>query len=198
MPSGRTHDRITLWSLPLVAGLSLSLTRQSWLTLMVCSGFLFGGLMLGPDLDIHSVHYKRWGWLRWIWIPYRGSLRHRSPISHGPVTGTVVRVVYLLSWLGFLGLAGVAIVNQSARMGWTWDEIGQVTWDWVWHYRVELLAVAVGLEIGAFSHYTADWLVSSYKRVRSKGWQALKPKAAKTRRSTGKKANQAAKPRNKA
>jgi uncharacterized metal-binding protein len=96
MPSGRTHDRITLWSLPLVASCTYLITRHSTPTLMICAGFLFGGLMLGPDLDIHSIHYKRWGWFRWIWLPYRGSM--------------------------------------------------------------------VGLELGAFSHYSADWLVSSHKR----------------------------------
>ena len=83
MPSGRTHDRITLWSLPLVMTLSFRATADILLTLIVSSGFLFGGFMFGPDLDIHSVQYRRWGWFRWIWLPYRGSMRHRSILSHG-------------------------------------------------------------------------------------------------------------------
>ncbi len=52
MPSGRTHDRITMYALPFVAGFTLWQTRSSNATLLVAGGFLFGGLMFGPDLDI--------------------------------------------------------------------------------------------------------------------------------------------------
>jgi uncharacterized metal-binding protein len=180
MPSGRTHDRITLWTLPLVGGLTLAATRNPTLTLGVCAGYLFGGLMLGPDLDTHSIHYKRWGWLRWIWLPYRGNIRHRSPWSHAPVTGTTVRVIYLLAWLGFLGCAAAAIANELWQLGWTWEEIGQVVKRSLWHYRVEAIAFAVGLELGAFSHYTADWSVSTYKR-KSKGKKRRASDTAKRR-----------------
>ncbi len=64
MPSGRTHDRITLWCLPIVAVGTYMLTQQLPWMLIASGGFLFGGLMFGPDLDIHSVQYKRWGILR--------------------------------------------------------------------------------------------------------------------------------------
>ncbi|XGB41796.1 MAG: metal-binding protein [Nodosilinea sp. LVE1205-7] len=99
MSSGQTHDRITFYSLPLVMLATLGVTHSLWLMLWVGLGFLVGGLLLGPDLDIHSVQYKRWGWLRWIWLPYRGSMRHRSFWSHGPIIGTTVRVIYGSCWL---------------------------------------------------------------------------------------------------
>lgn len=182
MPSGRTHDRITVWSLPLVAALGLAVTRQSGLTLSLCAGFLFGGLMLGPDLDTHSIHYKRWGWFRWIWIPYRGSLKHRSPLSHAPVTGTVVRVVYLMAWLSFAILMIIAIVNELGRLGWTWGDIAQVFSEWLLRYKDEIFTFGVGLELGAFSHYTADWLVSTHKRVQRQGWSALVSSSKKRQR----------------
>lgn len=168
MPAGRTHDRITLWSLPWVAGLTYAATRQSTATLLISAGFLFGGLMLGPDLDIHSIHYKRWGWLRWIWLPYRGSMKHRSPWSHAPITGTTVRVIYLLAWLGMFGFAAIAIFNEIWQFGWTWDEIGTTLTRSLWQQRFEAIAFVMGLELGAFSHYTADWWVSSQKRKHKK------------------------------
>jgi uncharacterized metal-binding protein len=168
MPSGRTHDRITLWLLPVVAVCTFVLTHHSLPTLLICAGYLFGGLMLGPDLDIYSVHYKRWGWLRWIWLPYRGSLKHRSPWSHAPVTGTTVRVLYLLAWLGLFSFVGVAIANELWQLGWTWDQIGSVMSQTLWQHRSAAIAFVVGLELGAFSHYTADWLVSGWKRQRKK------------------------------
>ncbi|MBE9177218.1 metal-binding protein [Oculatella sp. LEGE 06141] len=184
MPSGRTHDRITLWTLPVTAIAALLLSRSGTITLIVCAGFLFGGLMLGPDLDTHSVHYKRWGWLRWIWLPYRGSVRHRSPLSHAPITGTVLRVAYLLLWVGLVSFVGVAIANEIGQLGLTWSEFVERVRNGLQHHQAEWIALLIGLELGALSHYTADWTVSSYKRVKTKGWKALLPKPAK-RRSAG-------------
>lgn len=182
MPSGRTHDRITLWSLPLVAGAVLALTRQSHFTLIVCIGFLVGGLLLGPDLDTHSIHYKRWSFLRWIWLPYRYSLRHRSVWSHGPLMGTTVRVIYLMAWVGLLSLLGVAITNEIGQFGWSWAQLGQFWLRLAQTYHPIAVALFIGLELGSFSHYTADWFVSSYKRVRSKGWKALQRRSSKRKR----------------
>ncbi|GAB4143435.1 MAG: metal-binding protein [Cyanobacteria bacterium J069] len=183
MPSGRTHDRITLWTLPVVGGLALGLTRSSSSTLILCAGFLVGGLLFGPDLDIHSVHYKRWGWFRWIWIPYRGSLKHRSPLSHAPITGTVLRILYLLAWVGVASFFGLALLNEIWRLGWTWGEIGGVmgrslqTHAWAW------LTFCAGLELGALSHYIADYVVSSRKRFKTQGWRAFLPKPSKPSKS---------------
>lgn len=187
MPSGRTHDRITLWSLPAVTGLSLAVTTSLGLTTWVAAGFLFGGLMLGPDLDIRSVQYKRWGWFRWIWLPYRGSMKHRSPLSHAPVTGTVIRVMYLSIWVGFATLMGLTLLNEVLALGWSWGDIGNVFWRSLRQYQQQAIAVLVGLELGAFSHYVADWLVSTRKRVKRYGWKAALPKPKKaTKRSSAK------------
>ncbi len=122
MPSGQTHDSITLWSLPVVAGLTFERTRSTSLTLVVSGGFLFSGLMFGPDLDIHSRQFKRWGVLRWIWLPYRRSMRHRSFLSHGPIVGTIVRLIYLFS--GLLAAVGL-IALVSAIAYWAAGEIDQ-------------------------------------------------------------------------
>jgi len=166
MPSGYTHDRITLWSLPVVAALSFIRTRDSTLTLLLLSGFLFGALMLGPDLDTRSIHFKRWGPLRWIWIPYRGSLRHRSPLSHWPLVGTVVRVVYVLVWTFLLCLGSMALVNEVFQIGWTWADIATIIGRSLREHRAAWIVIGIGLEVGALSHYLADWGVSTSKRVR--------------------------------
>jgi uncharacterized metal-binding protein len=163
MSSGRTHDRITLWGLPLVLLATYYATLHGGLTAVVAAGYLLGGWMLGPDLDIHSVQYKRWGWLRWIWLPYRGNIRHRSRWSHGPIVGTVVRVLYLSLWLGLGGLLIVDLLNSAQRTALTWgalvDGLGwalRTHWPW-W------LALLVGLELGALSHYVTDWVSSATK-----------------------------------
>lgn len=166
MPSGRTHDRVTLWSLPVVAVLSLLRTRSSSFTLLLLAGFLFGALMLGPDLDTRSIHYKRWGVLRWIWIPYRGSMRHRSPLSHWPIVGTVLRVIYVLIWAFLLCLGSMALVNEVFQIGWTWNDIATIIGRSLHTHQSGWVAVGIGLEAGALSHYLADWGVSTSKRVR--------------------------------
>ena len=170
MPSGRTHDRITLWSLPLIVTLSFKATSDLLLTLIVSSGFLFGGFMFGPDLDIHSVQYMRWGWFRWIWLPYRGSMRHRSILSHGPILGTILRVFYLSLWLALLSIGLLEILNSAGHTEVTWPEFRATVSQALKTHIREWIALLVGLELGALSHYISDWLVSAFKRSgRSKG-----------------------------
>ncbi|PSN17557.1 metal-binding protein, partial [filamentous cyanobacterium CCP5] len=149
MPSGRTHDRITLWTLPLVFWIALWTTLDGWLTAIACLAYLFGGLMFGPDLDIHSVQYKRWGLLRWIWLPYRGSMRHRSWFSHGPVIGTTVRVIYFFIWVSLFGIVIIDVLNGSGRTALTWRALyDQMIWG-VTQYWPMGLTLLLGLEAGA-------------------------------------------------
>jgi uncharacterized metal-binding protein len=175
MPSGRTHDRITLWGLPLVVGVTFAQTRNGNLTLLVAGGFLFGGLMFGPDLDIYSVQYQRWGWLRWLWLPYQKSLRHRSLLSHGPIIGTALRVVYLALAALIVAMLVAIVVQLIWHQTWSW-EVLSASWLGVSRYYVELFTAFVGLELGAMSHYLSDWGGSAYKKFQKKGIQGLLPK----------------------
>ncbi|MDB9527212.1 metal-binding protein [Oscillatoria sp. CS-180] len=164
MPSGKTHDRITWWCTPWVGLGTMIATRHWGYTLLVLWGFIFAGLMFGPDLDIWSVQSKRWGWLAWIWRPYRKSLRHRSWLSHGFLSGTVVRLLYL-SVLGFLGLLIVLeISNGSGRTSVTWNDLGRSAAQLFLRYWREWAAIAIGIELGAMSHSVSDWLVSAWQR----------------------------------
>lgn len=181
MPSGQTHDRITLWSLPVVAGGTFALTRSSSHTLLVAGGFLFGGLMFGPDLDIYSQHYRRWGWLRWIWLPYQKSIRHRSIFSHGPFLGSALRVLYLVCCLTALGFLGVGISQIIWGFPWNWQQFALQMGQALISYQSECLAVYIGLEIGAMSHYFSDLVGSAYKRLQPSKKRANK-KSARRRR----------------
>lgn len=205
MPSGRTHDSITLWSLPLIAGLAFERTHSASVALVLSGGFLFSGLMFGPDLDIYSQQYRRWGWLRWIWLPYRQNIRHRSFWSHGPIVGTVLRVLYLTVWLcGFWGIAVGTIAFLVHVIGfasdWSiltrqWFEtcangLGQL----VNRYPNEWIGLLVGFEAGAMSHSMSDWIGSALKPAklptRSVATRRVK------RRSRGSKPQTLVKPQN--
>jgi uncharacterized metal-binding protein len=183
MPSGQTHDRITLWSLPVVTGLTVALTRNSNITLLVSGGFLFSGLMLSPDLDLKSRPFKRWGWLRWIWIPYQKSMHHRSIFSHGPVIGTTVRVLYLTCWIVFFCVLGLMLVQLFRDEPNRWQGFAQDVGRSLIDYRAELLALFVGLELGAMSHSLSDWINSAYKRSKKKPKRNTSRKRTSSRRT---------------
>ena len=182
MPSGRTHDRITLWSLPLVAALTFGQTRSSHLTLLVSGSFLFGGLMFGPDLDIYSCQYQRWGWFKPIWLPYQKSLRHRSFLSHGPLIGTALRILYLAIWIAVFGVLGLVMAQKIGNLGWNWLDLVFSYGRSIGEHHIEILAVYIGLELGAMSHYLSDWGGSAYKRLKKKGLSGLRPPGTIKRR----------------
>lgn len=173
MPSGSTHDRITLWGLPFVAGVTFGLTQSSNITLIVSGAFLFSGLMFGPDLDLHSRPYRRWGPLRWLWIPYQKTLRHRSLLSHGPIIGTMLRVLYLGSWLGIIGIFALGIAQLVWSVGWNWQLLAHLAKTSLTQYTAEWFALVLGLELGAMSHSVSDWGGSAYKRFKKQGGRGL-------------------------
>ncbi|WP_392532066.1 metal-binding protein [Nostoc sp. C117] len=175
MPSGRTHDRITMYALPFVAGVTFWQTRSSNATLLVACGFLFGGLMFGPDLDIYSVQFQRWGFLRWIWLPYQKSLRHRSFLSHGPIIGTMLRVIYLGCLLGILAIFILVIAEKLCNFSFSWHDLGGTIGRSLLEYHTEYIALFLGLELGAMSHSLSDWTGSAYKRFQKQGIRGLLP-----------------------
>lgn len=185
MPSGRTHDRITLWSLPVITGFTFGQTRSSHLTLIIASCFLFSGLMFGPDLDIHrSYHFQRWGWLRWLWLPYQKSVRHRSFLSHGPVIGTAVRLLYLTVWVIILATPVVLIARSVWEVEWSLSQVARILLRSLSQHSTEWLATFIGLELGAMSHYLSDWVNSAYKRIQTQGLSGLLSNSAYKRVKT--------------
>ncbi|NER37002.1 MAG: metal-binding protein [Oscillatoria sp. SIO1A7] len=190
MPSGRTHDRITLWTLPVVAGTSHIITGNSHFTLLIAGSFLFSGLMFGPDLDIYSLQFLRWGWLRYLWLPYQKSIRHRSLFSHGPIIGTALRVLYLATWIGMLAfltlvahrlIAGGSELSNLA-LNVALDMARSVKRSLLERYP-EWLSLFIGMELGAMSHYLSDWLGSAYKRFAANKQTSNKERTSASKRT---------------
>lgn len=179
MSSGSTHDRITLWSLPVVASCTYIATQSSDRTLIVSGAFLFSGLMFGPDLDIYSVQYKRWGYLRWLWLPYQKAIKHRSLLSHGVIIGTTLRLLYLAAWISLLGVISL-LIAQLWGFSWNWQFLRKIDRKLMY----QAIALFVGLELGAISHIVSDRL-STYKRKHKASRQSkgkiriAKPKSRK-------------------
>jgi uncharacterized metal-binding protein len=167
MPSGKNHDRITLLSLPWVVGITALVTRKSQLTFLVSCCFLFSGLMFGPDLDIYSVQYQRWGILRWFWLPYQKMLKHRSFFSHGFLIGTVLRLCYLFSGLFLVSLVIIPVCQLFLQFSFNWQVFFLSFYSSiVTVYPQEIISLFVGLELGAMSHTLADSIDSRWKLAR--------------------------------
>lgn len=184
MPSGKTHDQVTWFSaLPVALGAWL-LTENLTLTALAAASFVFAGLMFSGDLDLKSVQYKRWGWLRWIWIPYQKSIPHRSPFSHGPVLGMLIRMIYLSAWLllGFWLFTRLALwLEQAALAEQSFAAVSQVLN--ALRSRPEwAVAIIAGLWLGALSHTLADESVSLLKRW-LKRWRKPRRKKQKSKKT---------------
>lgn len=165
MPSGSTHDRITLWSAPIITVCAYLLFRNGGLTLLVLVGFLFSGLMFGPDLDIYSVQFKRWGLVRWIWVPYQKTMKHRSLFSHGFLLGTCGRLLYIGVIAFGVAVLAMAIAQIIGNFYWNWHQsFRTLAMLLVGPYRGEAIALFVGLESGAMSHTVSDVLGSYWKK----------------------------------
>ena len=170
MPSGKTHDKITVVtavaSVPLwwwessvrdIAGFAIGL-----------AAYLFSGFWLSDDLDTNSIAYKRWGLLRWLWWPYQKAVPHRSWVSHGIGFGPIFRVAYFLVmiWAVMRGVLWLLIragvpVNPDTVLGGFWG----FTTDWTQAHPSWAMCALIGLVLGGLAHSVADAVVSWAKRV---------------------------------
>ena len=174
MPMGRTHDRITQRLISPVVISCFFITSNILISVLVGVSFVVGGLMLGPDLDTRSVQYNRWGIFRWMWWPYKKMIPHRSFLSHGPIIGTLVRAIYLFSVvaavcalvIGFCLFFEMPLVHLRPAL----------MFGLILLRSYEIWAVVLlGLEVGASSHYIADWVSTTAKRIASWMSKAMKP-----------------------
>ena len=168
MASGKTHDRIT-WSLsPFVAIAAYVVAQNPWTASVTLVGFMMGGLMMGPDLDTRSIQYRRWGIFKFLWYPYLKLMPHRGFWSHGPIVGTLIRVLYIASLITGISFL-IAYFNFLAAWQIThWENAMMVAATLIESYKFQWLAAIVGLELGACSHYVTDWLTTAIKRKTSR------------------------------
>ncbi len=141
MASGKNHDRAILFASPLVLVVGCYQFGLELGTIAAAAHFL-GGYWLSPDLDIKSRPFLRWGILKIIWIPYQRLIPHRSPLSHTPVLGSLIRLVYLAAWLCPLWVL--------------FPDLQRVQWAMDWGKVAAFLA---GVELSALNHLLLDGLV---------------------------------------
>ncbi len=170
MPSGKTHDKITWLSVPPVMAGSWWASHDLATTGLAAVSFAFAGLMFSGDLDLKSVQYKRWGWFRWIWLPYQKWIPHRSPLSHGPFLGLATRLLYLTGVLMLFALAlwqGATYFQQQALLEQSHGGLQRILLVLRRHPQW-VLALLFGLWAGGLSHTLADEWGSYIKRRKRK------------------------------
>lgn len=144
MPSGRTHATISFYT----AGLSLLYLPTLGASREQVASFAVGclsGIVLTPDLDVRRTVSNMVmddigvlpGFL-WelFWWPYSKLIPHRSILSHGPIIGTMLRVLYL-------GVIAYPLYQRVPR---------------VW-----LVGALAGLLTVDNLHIGADWLVTMWR-----------------------------------
>lgn len=170
MPKGKTHDKISfLLVLPTFLA-TYFYTQDLNLSALVTLFMLFGGLMFGPDLDINSRQYQRWGPLRFLWLPYQKIFSHRSRFTHGIFLGTLVRIGYFFlivtlvtviisyAWLMFYSKTPnlekliVQTTNQILILANTLP-------------KIYLIGSLIGVWLGAASHTIADLVTTAFKQI---------------------------------
>lgn len=152
MASGKNHDKSIYFTSPIVAAVA-SYHVGIELGLIAGLAHLLGGLFLSPDLDLQSRPFKRWGFLKIIWVPYQQLIpRHRHWLSHGVIVGSALRLVYLATWLSPLLLAFPLSKFQM-------DSVN----------IARAIALFVGVELSAINHLVLDGMIlplpQSVKRV---------------------------------
>lgn len=146
MADGRTHDQSTFFTSFIVMASTFAIAYRYRLSMALVVGafigHLFGGLWLSPDLDLpHSYPSQRWWWLRWVWSPYRTFVPHRHWISHTPIIGSTVRLLYLTALIcGVLAVLG----RLSSFLAWADAN------------RLLLAGFALGVESSALLHLSMD------------------------------------------
>lgn len=172
MPSGKTHDAITLILAAPVFAAAFTATHSIPFSAVTTGAFLFGGLMFGPDLDTVSKQYSRWWVFKLLWYPYRMFFPHRSRWSHGLVFGTLFRVVYFMGVLTLLAFSTCYLaatlyetkIPDPIEFARGWQRIGQYSETFLGGQMI--VALFVGMWCGAASHTFTDMAVSYIKTGR--------------------------------
>jgi uncharacterized metal-binding protein len=172
MPNADAHDAITYSLIPFTyLAAEMYWGGDHTVSVIATGAMIFSGLMFGPDLDLNSRPYRRWGPLRFIWKPYQSLLPHRSLLSHGPVLGTLIRIIYFLLMFCLVGATVLYLIRVYFRgQETTWGaEYAMIKADlfdiWDQTEKHYFWGAFCGMWLGALAHTTADMFWSTYKKI---------------------------------
>lgn len=162
MASGQNHDRAIIITFPFMFLGGVSLTSNAVLSAIMASSYLLGGLYLSPDLDIsYSNPSRRWGRMRKLWFLYRIIVpRHRHPLSHWPIIGSVGRIFYLICLLSPI----LIVASWHPMFSECFTSEGA---------KISLISAFLGIEFSALNHLVLDGLIVPLPHKIKKGLAGL-------------------------
>src|SRR5262245_9751584 len=172
MPNASTHDAITYAIIPFTFLGAEMYWGDHKISIIATVAMLFSWLLFGSDLDLDSKPYRRWGPLNLLWKPYQAALPHRSVLSHGPILGTIIRIVYFLIVFSLFAATLLYIRHRyvnGAETTWQGEFSGIKSDLFTLFGDTEnkyLWGGFAGLWVGALAHTTADIVWSAIKRSR--------------------------------
>jgi uncharacterized metal-binding protein len=143
MPNGRTHDKISLITTPIIGTTCFYISNYDIKTTMIILiSHMFASFMFNGDLDMNSKPYNRWWLFKMIWIPYQIMFHHRSYFTHGIIIGTIIRIIY------------VGIIPLIIFVCYKWDIT--ILFNMIKSNITIIIYIFVGLELGNSVHTLSD------------------------------------------
>ena len=165
MPAGRTHEKINWLFLhiaifgTLLVGFYCNFGFVGVVNvLLLIGGYLFGTYYFGPDLDINSKPFHRWGKLRFLWQPYQRLFHHRSFWTHGLIISDIIRMGYVLLWL-MMPYALVYVVANPA-----WQQMHAFLTGVEQSHRAAYHCFLLGIVMASTVHIIADKYYVHFKK----------------------------------
>jgi uncharacterized metal-binding protein len=149
LPSGITHSKATVVLAISGSILSHYMGHTPTETIALTGGVLTG-LVVTPDLDVDvgciskrivrrsAGRLAAWLWAM-LWLPYAKIMPHRSHLSHLPLVGTSIRMVYLaIFWALLFWLTGIGDARLDFPL-WGWWAFGGLVLADTLHYLMDTL-----------------------------------------------------------
>ncbi len=132
MPSGKAHN-VSITALAAALPIAALAAGLPFGRAAALSAGCLAGMLISPDLDVdhgsisHRLVRRSLGCLpgalwKLFWLPYARLIPHRSWLSHGPLIGTLLRLIYLLGIPAMLWslLSLVIPLPPLTTPGWSW------------------------------------------------------------------------------
>ena len=184
LAAGKTHDKITVIMTPFIASFFLfinmifleDLGSSLAFTILGVSVYMFGGYMFSGDLDIKSREFRRWGYLKFIWIPYQKLFEHRSVFTHGFILGILYVSIIPITISSLL--YSFSIINIST------PEMLKLVFNFMSKNKVLFGNIALALFLGSGLHTITDMIYSYFKKKFSYKKRKSSKKYSRSKRPT--------------
>jgi uncharacterized metal-binding protein len=172
MASGKAHATASIL-LTLPAGMLAFGLGGDWDAATACAVGSLAGVVLSPDLDVDDPTHSNYivgkylgciGAAAWFafWWAYAKFIPHRSPLSHWPVLGTLLRLLYIVVLSAPIWFLITLFLFGSGE---SLPTPGPALEKWLWW-------AILGLMLSDTMHYIMDYL-PVFRQHRRPWWRRM-------------------------